>query len=593
MASPQADESNIPASDGTTNLDKEKVSDGSVDSPEVHSADEKKDDAEPQETEMSKVKLILVLVALCMAVFLAALDAVIILPALPSIVDDFGAGDSAFAWIASTYLLALSATALFWGKVSDIFGRKPVLIIANVFFLVGSIVAATSQNVTTMIVGRAIQGTGAGGLIVLVEVSVGDMFSQRERGLFYGIYGLVWAVSTAIGPLIGGAFTSYATWRWCFWINVPFDGISLIMTFFFLHIHNPKTPLVPGLKAIDWVGSVLVVGATLMFLLGLDFGGREFPWSSATVICLLIFGVVTYVAFFVYERYARYPITPGRLFNSTSLIATFVVVFTHGACFMAPCYFIPFYFQTALGATPILSGVWFLPLAFAFIASGIIMGMYIKKTGKYLWIIQSSMGLLTLATGLLILFDETRNWAKIVIFQILLAWGIGANMQTLVICIQALVAPGDIGVATSTLNFVRNLATSISVVIGEVTYGAMLARSASSLRDSGIPADTVDYLVHGGSITGGAEVREELTDDQADAYTKAIADALSYMWIVFTCISFVGFAASFFISKKELLTTHEVTKTGLAAEEEKRQQNLAARDATTETAVDGGKVESV
>ncbi|KAL2017566.1 hypothetical protein VTK56DRAFT_1939 [Thermocarpiscus australiensis] len=533
-------------------------------------------------------QLTLILVALCLAVFLAAIDAVLITPALPTITKDLNASNSGYAWIASAYLLSLSATAPFWSKVSDIFGRKPIIIIANVVFLVGSLVAALANGLTMMIAARAVQGAGGGGLITLVEISVGDMFSQRERGLFYGIYGAVWAVATAIGPIIGGAFTERVTWRWCFWFNLPFDGLSLIITVLFLHIHNPKTPLVKGLKAIDWVGSFLIVGATLMFLIGLESGGVDHPWGSAFVVCLIVFGLVAYALFGLYEHFAYYPVIPRRIFAGLSRASTFGVVFCHGAGFIAPVFFLPLYFQEALGASPIQSGVWMLALAISFTVSGVVMGIVIQRTGHYLWIIRGSMALFTLALGLMITFGPTRDWARIIIFQILLAAGIGANMQTLVIAIQALVAPEDIGVATGTLNFIRNLATAISVVLGQVIFQAVLGYHAGALRDSGVPGDVVDRLVDGGAIAGSG-LTASFTDGQRAVYSAAVADGLSKMWIFYTALCAVGFAMSFGIRKKELMTSHEVTKTGLDAEEAKRKK--FGRGA--EAAPDGQKGESV
>ncbi|KAK4205032.1 MFS general substrate transporter [Triangularia verruculosa] len=555
--------------------------------PKVSEAPETPADEPPAH---STGKLVLILIALCLAVFLAAIDAVIITPAMPTIAKELNASDAGFAWIGSAYLLTLSATAPFWSKVSDIFGRKPILIIANIIFLIGSLVAALANSLVMLIAARAVQGAGGGGLITLVEISVGDMFSQRERGLFYGIYGAVWAVATAIGPIIGGAFTEYVTWRWCFWFNLPFDGLSLIITIIFLHIHNPKTPLVKGLKAIDWLGSALIVGATLMFLIGLESGGVSHPWNSAFVICLIVFGLVAYALFGIWQHFARYPVIPRRIFASVSRASTFGVVFCHGAGFIAPVFFLPLYFQAALGATPLQSGVWMLALAVAFTLSGIIMGIYIQRTGHYLWIIRTSMALFTLALGLMVTFDNTRNWPRIIIFQVILAAGIGANMQTLVIAIQALVAPEDIGVATGTLNFIRNLATAISVVIGQVIFQGILGHHSSELRDSGVPEDIVHKLVNGGAIAGSG-LTADFTDAQKETYSAAVADGLAKMWIFYTCLVAVGFLMTFGITKKELMTSHEVTKTGLEAEEEKRKKYQATKEGEKETAVNGQKAE--
>ncbi|KAI1389605.1 major facilitator superfamily domain-containing protein [Hypoxylon trugodes] len=427
-----------------------------------------------------------------------------------------------------------------------------------------------------LIAGRAIQGTAAGGLITLVEISVGDMFSQRERGLFYGIYGAVWAVATAIGPLIGGAFTERVTWRWCFWFNLPFDGLSLIITTIFLHIQNPRTPLIQGFLAIDWIGSFLVVGGTLMFLLGLDFGGVMFPWGSATTVCLLVFGIVAYGLFGVYEHYARYPTIPRRIFGSVSLVSTFAVIFIHGAGFVGPIYFLPLYFQDVLGTTPILSGVWLLPLAVSFTVSGVIMGIFIKRTGHYLWIIRGSMAILTLSLGLFITYGPQIDWPRIIIFQIILAAGGGANMQTLLICVQALVAPEDIAAATGALNFIRNLAYAVSIVLGQVIIQGILATHKNELLASGIPSETVSRLINGAAISGAADVKL-FTPTQKDAYDRTFSDSLSKMYIFYTALCGAGFLITFGIRNKELMTSHEQTQTGLEAEEAKRQKNLRAK----------------
>jgi hypothetical protein len=372
----------------------------------------------------------------------------------------------------------------------------------------------------------------------------------------------------------------------------PFDGLSLIVISLFLKIHNPKTPLIAGLKAIDWIGSLLIVGATLMFLLGMDFGGVTHPWKTAVVICLIVFGLTTYFIFGIYERFAKYPIIPSRIFGTVSLVSTFAVVFCHGACFIAPVFFLPLYFQIVLGASPILSGVWFLPLAFSFTASGIIMGIVIQRAGKYLWIIRGTIALLTLALGIMITFDSTRNWGKIIVFQILLAWGIGANMQTLVICVQALVAPEDIGVATGTLNFILNLTTANSVVLGQVVFQGVLSRHNDNLVASGIPRDIVSRLLNGSAI-GGSNRSSAFSPEQFDVYKTAVGDVLSKMWILYAGICFLGLAISFGIHKKELMTSHETTKAGLEAEEAKRQNNLGSKAKSETQAVRGSKVEVV
>jgi MFS family permease len=280
-------------------------------------------------------KVAIIMVALCLAVFLAALDVTIVTTALPTISEDFQS-TSGYTWIGSAFLLANSASIPSWGKVSDIFGRKPMLLAANVIFFIGSLLAAVSVNIGMLIAARAIQGIGGGGLIILSNIVIGDLFPLRIRGAFYGVIGAVWAVASSIGPIIGGAFTQSVTWRWCFYINLPLDGLAFVILLVFLDIKTPKTPFLEGIKAIDWVGSLLIVGGTLMFLFGLQYGGETAPWDSAEVLCLIIFGVFTWVLFGLWEwRFAKYPIMPVALFQKVSNAAVLGAVFLHGVVFIA------------------------------------------------------------------------------------------------------------------------------------------------------------------------------------------------------------------------------------------------------------------
>lgn len=310
---------------------------------DVEKADPSKQD--DNHVERSRAKIAIIMSALCMAVFLAALDITIITTALPTIAQHFGSS-AGYTWIGSAYLLAVAAGTPIWGKLSDIFGRKPALLIANALFFVGSLIAALSVNIGMLITARALQGTGGGGLVVLVNITIGDLFSPRRRGAYYGIIGGVWAIASSLGPIIGGVFTSKVTWRWCFYINLPFDGLAFMIILFFLDVKTPRTPIVAGLKLIDWLGVFLICGGTLLLLFGLEYGGTTFPWDSATVLCLIIIGVALMVAFGFAERYvAKNPLTPPRIMRKKRNIAIFIVCFIHAYVFIAGSYYLPLYFQ--------------------------------------------------------------------------------------------------------------------------------------------------------------------------------------------------------------------------------------------------------
>lgn len=524
----------------------------------------------------SKGKVAVIMLALCMAVFLAALDVTIVTTALPTITEHFGSA-SGYTWIGSAFLLANAASIPSWGKVSDIFGRKPMLLLANVIFMIGSLVAALANSIGMLIAARAVQGLGGGGLVILVNITIGDLFSLRTRGAFYGVIGGVWAIASSIGPIIGGAFTQSVSWRWCFWINLPLDGLAFFILLFFLDIETPKTPLIEGLKAIDWIGSLLIVGATLMFLFGLQYGGETYPWDSATVVCLIVFGVVTFVIFVLYEwKFPKYPVMPLSLFKSRTNIATLSVVFIHGVVFISGSYYLPLYFQAVRGATPILSGVYLLPTALALSAGSIGTGIFVRKVGAYLPPIYFGLFMMTLGYGLFVDFDAHSNWAKLALYQIIAGVGIGPLFQAPIIALQAHINPRDIGTATATLGFIRQLATSTSVVIGQVVFQNSMSAKTPQLAAS-LGPETAAQL-SGGEAGANTQVINSLPTEQRDVVRVAFADSLMPMWIMYVAFSFVGLLAGFLIKKKVLSSQHEETKTGLAAEKE----NAAARTAEKE-----------
>ncbi|UQC85654.1 uncharacterized protein CLUP02_11153 [Colletotrichum lupini] len=512
----------------------------------------------------TRAQTVILMFALCMAVFLAALDAVIITTALPTIAREIGSSDSGFAWIGASYLLANAASVPFWGKVSDIFGRKPILVIANVVFMVGSLTSALSGTLTMLVAGRAVQGLGGGGLMALVNITVGDLFSPRERGAYFGAVGAVWGLASGIGPLIGGGLTENVSWRWCFWINLPISGASLLILIFFLRIHTPKTPLLKGLAAIDWLGTLTFTGATLMLLLGLQFGGLRNPWDSPTVICLIVFGCATYAVFAFVERFAKYPLMPASLFRDSSVVFCYVANFCHGLGFAAIAFFLPLYFQAVLGASPIQSGVWLLATALPLAVGTIGVGVTIKKTGRYAEIVRVSMALTAIAFGLFVTLPAGRDWPRLIPFQVLAALGISPNLQALLIALQALVRQADVATGTATFAFVRHIALGIGVVVGQVIFQSVVGRHEGRLVAAGVPAEVAAKFGRGGTIATAARgAMEGLSEGQRRVVRLAVTDGLSKIWVFFCVMSCVGFIATFFIRQVELSEMHTETKTGL------------------------------
>lgn len=353
--------------------------------------------------------------------------------------------------------------------------------------------------------------------------------------------------------------------------SVPFDGIAFAIIVIFLDIETPKTPILDGLKAIDWLGVILVTGGTVMFLLGLEYGGVSFPWSSATVVCLLVFGVVTIVLFFINEwKVAKYPMMPLHLFSKLSNLAALGVCFVHGMVFISGAYFFPLYFQAVLGANPILSGVYLFPFVISLSFTSAFVGIFIKKTGHYLPPIWLGLFFMTVGFGLYIDLPVGRTWGRIFPFQIIAGIGVGPNFQAPLIALQTLVPPRDIATATATFGFIRNLSTSISVVIGGVIF-----QNAMKKRESTLIAATnqqIGSALGGGGAGAATSVVKSLPEPGRHTVRATYVASLREMWIFYVCVAVVGLALSLFIKKKTLSTTHEVTKTGLAAEEHNRME---------------------
>ena len=318
--------------------------------------------------------------------FITALDQTIVATAIPTITHDLSSS-SGYVWIGGAYLLSSAAAGPIWAKLSDIFGRKPIILIADGIFFVSSIGCAEARSMRALIVSRTFQGCAAGGMIPMVIITISDLFSvrfvtfftcdpfpftlfffahtrdvllstaemgwvgervykgrvrlaaqssvdtnkNRSRSLYIGLMELVWIIAGGIGPILGGAFTEKLTWRWAFWINLPLSGAAFIILFFYLDVHNPRTPLLEGFKAIDWFGSLSIIGLVLMLLLGLEFGGSTVPWDSPKVICLIVFGAAMSGVFVYCERkLARYPLMPMSLFANKSNAASLLLTLWHG-----------------------------------------------------------------------------------------------------------------------------------------------------------------------------------------------------------------------------------------------------------------------
>lgn len=323
----------------------------------------------------------------------------------------------------------------------------------------------------------------------------------------------------------------------------------------------------------DWLGTIAVVGATVLFLLGLGYGGIAFPWNSATVVCLIVFGIVMFGIYTLIEwKVAKYPVTPLRLFKSTSNMATFGIAYMHGAIYIADLYYLPLYFQTVLGSSPILSGVYLLPVAVTLCITSTITGMYISKTGRYRPPIYFGIVFLIIGHGLYTNLQPYASWPRIIIFQIISGVGLGPVFQAPIIAIFSLTKPADIASAAATVFFMRDIATAMSIVFGGVIFQNRIAAQAEKLYVA-LPTDTARLLSAGGATTS-AELIQSLPAAQRDVVVGVYNEALRAEWIFYAALGGVALLLSILISKQVLSREHTVNKTGLEAQEAARLEAL-------------------
>jgi EmrB/QacA subfamily drug resistance transporter len=495
----------------------------------------------------------IVMTVICMGGLITALDAVIVGTALPSIARDLGATTTELAWVGSSYLVASALLQPVWPTLSELTGRKIALDIGFVLFFVGSLVAALARASSALIAGRVVQGLGAGNIILLCNVLISDLFPLRERGLYIGIYAAASCLGAALGPVVGGLLTSYVDWRWCFWINLPFSGIALLLITVLLEL-SPLQFLasVRDLKHIDWAGSALIAIATTLFIVGLQLGGVALPWASATVIGLLVGGIVAALLFDAQEHTHHQPIVPPRIFSTRSPAACLAVAFLHGMTYIACLYYLPLYFQLVLRASPVQSGVWLLitavPMSFIIVAAA----LTIRKTGHYRPVIWFSAGALTLGLGLSIAFPSHRDWALIACVELLLALGIGPLFQAPLLALQSSSAPEDVSRANGAFAFMRTMSPGVGLVVGQVVLQNQLRTHLKGAAAAGVPQALLNRVLK--EVTALADI-SFLPVGQQEVLREALRDSLSRVWIMFTATAGACLLISLLIKHYPMSTT--------------------------------------
>ncbi|MEV8524481.1 MFS transporter [Streptomyces sp. NPDC052000] len=418
---------------------------------------------------------------LLLGMFVAILSSTIVTNALPHIISDLGGGQSAYTWVVTASLLAMTATTPLWGKLSDLFSKKLLVQIALVIYVSGSIVAGLSQNSGMLIACRVVQGIGVGGLSALAQIVMAAMISPRERGRYSGYLGATFAVATVGGPLLGGVITDtdWLGWRWCFYVGVPFAIIALVVL-----QKTLKLPVVKRDVKVDWTGAFLISAAVSLLLVWVTFAGNKYDWISWQTYAM-VGGSVLLGALFVFaESKASEPIIPLRLFrNRTITLASIASLFVGVAMFTGTVFFSQ-YFQLARGKTPTMSGVMTIPMIGGLFISSTISGQVITKTGKWkAWLVSGGV-LVTAGLGLLGTMRYDTPYWRLSIYMALMGLGIGMMMQNLVLCTQNQVSAADLGSASSVVTFFRSLGGAVGVS----ALGAVMANRVTHYVHDGLTA---------------------------------------------------------------------------------------------------------
>ncbi|CAM5485575.1 MFS transporter [Streptomyces xanthochromogenes] len=418
---------------------------------------------------------------LLLGMFVAILSSTIVSNALPHIISDLGGGQSAYTWVVTASLLAMTATTPLWGKLSDLFSKKLLVQIALVIYVSGSIVAGLSQSSGMLIACRVFQGIGVGGLSALAQIIMAAMISPRERGRYSGYLGATFAVATVGGPLLGGLITdtSWLGWRWCFYVGVPFAVIALIVL-----QKTLKLPVVKRDVKVDWTGAFLISAAVSLLLVWVTFAGNKYDWISWQTYAMVGGSILLGALFVLVESKASEPIIPLRLFrNRTITLASLASLFVGVAMFAGTVFFSQ-YFQLARGKTPTMSGVMTIPMIGGLFIASTVSGQVITKTGKWkAWLVSGGV-LVTAGLGLLGTMRYDTPYWHLAIYMALMGLGIGMMMQNLVLCTQNQVSPADLGSASSVVVFFRSLGGAVGVS----ALGAVMANRVSHYVTDGLTA---------------------------------------------------------------------------------------------------------